>query len=772
MALEPLTHQIPILEKLKNDRKLGKTLIVIPSGAGKTHVAAFDSLNSGAKSILYVAHRKEILEQAADIFKSVHNLTNDELGFVNNRHKDFDKNFIFASNTALAKPHNLERIDRVFDYTIIDEFHHVSASTYQKILSTVNSKFVLGLTATPFRLDGRDILKDVDNNVSYNIDLEEGIDQDILVPFNYHGVHDNIDYSDIRWRGNKYSEGDLNRKLLIDQRDELIVQKYKEFIGTGKTTIGFCVSVTHCERMNLKFKNNGINSRYLTYLTPLHEREQIVKDFSDGKFDVLFVKDMFNEGLDFPHLRGIMFLRPTYSKTVFFQQLGRGLRTAKDKTHVVVLDFIGNYYKAFQHREWLKSFIRTSSIEPDLRPIYRYNTTVTFDSVLIDIFKIQQQKLINYNPTKEELINQYWNLKKLLNRYPTYQDLKATNAKKYGIVLSVSYYEKIWGSWRKFLDSLKIKKIPTRHELILNYYRLKMRLGRRPTIKDLVLGVNQYGHGWVDVLNAKEKNKINGKTEYSKNEYDQMFGSWSEFLKLIGEYDREISREDLLRNYYEMKEKLGRRPKYHEFDRKLSRYSSGAYEHKWRNYRDFLTDIGEIEKDCHPRLYFTKQDVMDNFNEVTKKLGRPPRREELWDKKLSKYSVFAIQHFWGTWGKFLEEMGIKLHQSVNESRHRIYTPSELKAMVKKLQSKLGKKEITFKDWTKEYGFHKKLDRMYGSFFKFQQAMGIYPQTRPCILCNQHFTPIQYREIMCRNHTRREYQNHKNKIARAWRERLG
>ncbi len=754
--ISPLNHQIPILQRLWDDRSKGKTLIIIPSGAGKTHIAAFDALNMKAKSILYIAHRREILEQSASIFKNVHNLQDDQIGFINKDDKDFDRDFIFASNTALYKPDTIKMIsDRLFDYMIIDEYHHVAAKTYQKILNKIAAKFVLGLTATPFRSDRKNIMKYVDNNISYNIDLEEGIIKKILVPFNYYGIYDDIDYSNIKWRGNNYSEGDLNRKLLIDQRDNLIIKKFNEHIGKGHTAIGFCVSVKHCERMDQKFRNSGIDSRHLTYKTPLEERRQIIIDFLNKRFDVLFVKDIFNEGLDFPRLEGLLFLRPTFSKTLFFQQLGRGLRHADGKTHVTVLDFIGNYHKAFLHQDWIYKITgKGEPREPDERPVFNCNINVNFDSVLIDIFKMQRRPELLKNPTKEALIKQYWEFKKILNRFPTYEDLRTKNSLKYGMIFSVSSYETLWGSWQKFLLDIQVIKKPTKQDLIENYYELKVRLGRRPTGRDMVLGVNQYGHGWVDVINAREKNRLSGRTRYSKNEYDNVFGSWQVFLKLIGDYDKEIPREELIRNYYNVKEKLGRRPKYKDFhNRNVSKYSSGPYEHKWGHFVDFLKDIGEVKKDCHPTMYYTKQDVLDNFAEVTKKLGRPPTREELWDKSLSKYSVFAIQYFWGTWGKFLQEMGLKIHQSVLEARNRKYTLPELKTMVKKLQEKLGRKRITNRDWSKEYGFMSKVVRMFGSWYKFQKEVGIYPKILNCVICHKPFTPTNYLHKICKAHSK-------------------
>jgi superfamily II DNA or RNA helicase len=432
-----LEHQIPILEQLAKDRKKGKTLVVLPSGAGKTHVSAFDSKQAKAKSVLYIAHRNEILVQAAGIFKDIHKLTDKQMGFLDQDSKDYDKNFLFATNHTLVKDKSMAKVlDRKWDYVVVDEFHHVPAATYQRILKNLRYKFLLGLTATPFRLDNKDIKQYVDDNISYWIDLEKGIKDGILVPFLYNGLYDNVDYSDIEWLGYKYHENDLNKKLLIDRRDNQIITEFRKFCG-DKRTIGFCVTIKHVERITKKFNDSGIPARFITANTPMFERRTIVEDFREGLFQVLFVRDVFNEGVDFPFVEALLFLRPTWSKTVFFQQIGRGLRKMPGKTAVIILDFIGNYHNAFKLSEWL-GFAEKSEVSlfhKPTKPVYKHNVAIVhFDKILVDLFEYQRRMSLPVTP--EALKEEYFRMKTILGRRPVSSDFTPKglikNLKKFG----------------------------------------------------------------------------------------------------------------------------------------------------------------------------------------------------------------------------------------------------------------------------------------------------------------------------------------------------
>lgn len=578
-----LDHQVPILEQLANDRGKGKTLVVIPSGAGKTHIAAFDTKACKAKNILYIAHRREILKQAARIFQEIHG--RGSTGFLDGESKDFDRPILFATNSTLARSENLEIISkRKWDYVIVDEFHHVAADTFSKILEKINTKFLLGLTATDYRLDKKDIMGFVDNNLSYKIDLETGIKKGILVPFHYNGLHDDVDYSDIIWQGNKYRESDLNKKLLIDKRDNQIVKEFLRLIGKGHQTIAFCLSIQHCQRMMERFKEEGISCRKIIHKTHLTERDISVRDFRDGKFDVLFVKDVFNEGVDFPNVEAILMLRPTWSKNVFYQQLGRGLRKAKGKTHVTVLDFIGNYNHAFDKSQWLE-FAEKSESEMEhkpIKPLYEHNIPyVHFTQRVVDIFEYQKQ--FSRGATAEELKAEYFRMKKLLGRQPTSNDFSPWNAThEFKINFRASQFQWRYNGWNGFLKKIGeplLKQdsitLPSKTELIEYFYSIARQTNKTPNSTD---------------FHSRNKN-----LKYNWIYYAKVFGSWSKFLKEIGE-PQKTDKKRLTELFFKVKKQLGRIPTRQELRKKEKTTfdrPNGLLEKHYSNYKNFLESLNE-----------------------------------------------------------------------------------------------------------------------------------------------------------------------------------
>lgn len=400
LKIRPHKIQRQALAALESARKISshaKALTVLPSGMGKTHLTAFDANKVGAKRILFIAHRLEIIEQAESIFASVYGINKGRwnTGIVSYKKKDYDCQMIFATVQTLSRPKVLEEIAKIqFDYVALDEYHHSAAKTYQRVLNALQTKLLHGFTATPFRQDNKDILGSVNNNLVYSMDLEAGIKSKQLVPFYYHGLYDNVDYSDIKWNGYKYKEKDLNKKLIIDKRDNQIIEEYKNSIHpTRRLTLMFCVSVKHAHRMAAKLESNGIVAKSLTYETPIPIRHQITSDFRTGKIDVLCVRDIFNEGVDFPECSAIMLLRPTMSRTVFYQQLGRGLRKAEGKKNVLIYDFVSNYKNAYRIKEWLGFAKQTTSKYVSIqKPEYHYNVpTVYFDKTVIEIFKVQNR---------------------------------------------------------------------------------------------------------------------------------------------------------------------------------------------------------------------------------------------------------------------------------------------------------------------------------------------------------------------------------------------
>lgn len=604
-GIKVLDHQIPILEKLAQDRVKGKTLVVVPSGGGKTWIAAFDSLAAGANNILYITHRREILKQALKIFKDVHAINGGTTGLLMQDEKDFDARILFATNATLSNKDNLDIVSqRQWDYVIIDEFHHVAAPTYNKILERIKGKFLLGLTATPYRYDKQDIMSYVDGNLSYNIDLEMGIRKGILAPFHYNALYDDIDYSDIIWQGNTYKKSDLDKKLLVDKRDTQIVKEFLRLIGKGHPTIAFCVNVKHCQRMVDKFIEYGVSCRKILGTTCLTDRDIRVRDFMDRKYDVLLVRDVFNEGVDLPHVEAVLSLRPTWSKNVFFQQIGRGLRKYPGKTHVTVLDFIGNYNHAFDKLDWLK-FAKESDGEMEhrgLKPEYEHDVPyVHFNQRVIDIFEVQKQFTVL--PTKMELKVEYFRMKSLLGHQPGAQDFNRHTAKhNHAIKYAVHRFYQAFGSWNKFLKEIgepillqRYGKIP-KDELIKQYYEEADRIKAIPS-------------------HSRFQKKNNPRIRYPAIAYQQTFGSWNAFLKEINEPENLIKKH-LTNGYFKLKKELRRIPTSQDIIVNHSRLIKEsdikahhlydmtpvpAYIKYFGSYKKFLESIGEISSNKYLR---------------------------------------------------------------------------------------------------------------------------------------------------------------------------
>lgn len=273
------------------------------------------------------------------------------MGFFMNSIKDNDKDIVFASVQSLGKGNYLSEdyFPRdYFDYIVIDEFHHAVCKNYQNIINYFKPKFMLGLTATPDRLDNKDVFSICDYNTVYEVTLKTAIDKGWLVPFRYYGIYDeSVNYDEIEFKNGKYNEKQLEEALSINKRAELILNHYKKY--KSSTALGFCTSKSHAEFMAKYFNENGILSCSVYSGDKgeySEERNTALRKLRNEEIKVIFSVDMFNEGLDVKNVDMVMFLRPTQSPTIFLQQLGRGLRKDKNKNYLNVLDFIGNYKKA------------------------------------------------------------------------------------------------------------------------------------------------------------------------------------------------------------------------------------------------------------------------------------------------------------------------------------------------------------------------------------------------------------------------------------------
>ena len=422
---EPRGAQIEALCALEDTRAEGaqKALIQAATGIGKTFLAAFDSKKY--EKVLFVAHREEILKQAAVSFQNVRNTK--DYGFFMGAEKCTDKPLIFASVASLGKPEYLNEkyfVPDYFDYVVIDEFHHAVNDQYRRIVEYFRPQFLLGLTATPERMDGKNIYEICDYNVPYEISLKDGINKGMLVPFHYYGIYDETDYTKLHIVKGKYAEEELNRTYIGNAyRHELIYKYYCKY-GSSQA-LGFCCSRKHAEEMAKEFGKRGIPSAAV-YSNADGEfsmdRAEAIEKLKNGEIKVIFSVDMFNEGVDIPSVDMVMFLRPTESPVVFLQQLGRGLRRNKGKEYLNVLDFIGNYEKAGRVRYLLTGRNKTGKETycPADKTDYPDDCFVDFDMRLIDLFAEMDKKQLTI---KEQIRNEYFRTKELLGKQPTRMDL-------------------------------------------------------------------------------------------------------------------------------------------------------------------------------------------------------------------------------------------------------------------------------------------------------------------------------------------------------------
>ena len=422
---EPRGAQIEALCALENTRAegAGRALVQAATGVGKTYLAAFDSKDY--ERVLFVAHREEILKQAAQSFKNVRN--SDDYGFFDGESKCTDKSMIFASVATLGRSEYLNNkyfASDYFNYIVIDEFHHAVNDQYQRIVNYFKPQFLLGLTATPERMDGRNIYEICDYNVPYEISLKEAINKGMLVPFHYYGIFDDTDYSKLHIVRGRYDEKELNETYIGNvHRYELIYKYYCKY--GSRQALGFCCSKEHAREMAREFSSRGIPSVAVFSDASgeyTEKRNVAIQKLKNGEIRAIFSVDMFNEGVDITSVDMVMFLRPTESPIVFLQQLGRGLRKCRGKEFLTVLDFIGNYEKAGRVRFLLEGKSDMYREGYHLSDTLRFpdDCMVDFDLKLIDLFAEMDRKHLKL---KDQVINEYFRVKDLLGKRPTRLDL-------------------------------------------------------------------------------------------------------------------------------------------------------------------------------------------------------------------------------------------------------------------------------------------------------------------------------------------------------------
>lgn len=357
LELRPWPYQAEILEALDVERRVHdrwRSLVVAPTGTGKTVVAALDYKRlleeRGAMRLLFVAHREQILVQAQRTFREA--LGDGSFGelFVGGKQPEHNKH-VFASIQTLTSVGTEAFEPDAFDMVIVDEFHHAEASTYRKWLDHLRPDVLLALTATPERADGLDIRRWTHGRTAFDMRLWHALDRGLLASFQYFGIADVADLADVRWSGGQYNASDLTNVYTADDaRAHQVAKEVQRLVAEPRAmrALAFCATVEHAEFMAAAFNKVGWPSVSLSAETPQKEREEHIRALRAGELTTIFTRDVFNEGVDIPEVDTILLLRPTESVTVYLQQIGRGLRRHAGKEVCTILDFVAQYRREYR----------------------------------------------------------------------------------------------------------------------------------------------------------------------------------------------------------------------------------------------------------------------------------------------------------------------------------------------------------------------------------------------------------------------------------------
>ena len=452
--IKPFHYQSEILEKLEVERSVhnrNRNLIVAATGTGKTVISAFDYKNFRNKNtsskLLFVAHRKEILQQAMATFRGVLKENNFGDLWVDGIEPNSNEYLFVSVQTLNNRLKNLKLSPNYFDFIILDEAHHGAASSYRTFLNYFQPKVLLGLTATPERMDNENILEDFCNRIAAEIRLSEALNKKLLSPFQYFGITDSIDLTSVKWEKGKYVASELtNLYTKNEERIGEIIQaldKYTHDINDVRA-IGFCVTIEHATFMAEKFNLAGLKAESLTSKNS-SERDRIRELFRKKEFNYLFVVDIFNEGVDIPEIDTVLFLRPTESLTVFLQQLGRGLRLSEGKDCLTVLDFVGNSRPEYNFESKFRGLIgkTTTSVQKEIEDDFPH---LPLGCSIVLEKKMKQTILENIKKATSLNVNQLIN--KIINfQHQTNLPLTLNNFMEFNHISIETIYKK--DSWSR-----------------------------------------------------------------------------------------------------------------------------------------------------------------------------------------------------------------------------------------------------------------------------------------------------------------------------------
>ncbi|MCH3962514.1 MAG: DUF3427 domain-containing protein [Solobacterium sp.] len=554
--IKPNFMQRKALKELNRYRAMGtsKALIVAAAGSGKTYLAAFDALNFDAKHLLYIVHEESILKKAKETFETVFG-GSVSYGIYTGHQKESDADFLFATNLTMCN--SLDLFDRdEFDYIIIDECHHAAASTYQKILSYFTPEFLLGLTATPERMDNQDVFALFDENIPFELRLKDAIINDLIVPFHYYGIRDAL----IDYGLSPKEERRAAAELSTEEHCSFLHDQIEKHRPAGKLkALAFCRTVTHARQMS-EAMSVYYHTAYLTGKNDIGERIRAYNDLQndDSDLEILFTIDILNEGVDIPGVNMVLFLRPTDSSTVFIQQLGRGLRKYEGKKYVTVLDFIGNsYQRSVQIAYALSTLSDQFVVEKKLMSSLVRDDFSALGlqdyGVEIHIDDLSKEEIINYIQQENFnsirfLTKDYFNFKKYINAesYPTHMDyLNNDCAPDLMRFLSAKCNGRKNNSYYSFLKGIKENNLPIFSEqqvLFLNTLSSYLPLARPHEYK--IIQCILHGTVQRDAIEHALSDEIVG---YQKLQFDHALNNLTKeknkpgVVKLINEADGLLS---------------------------------------------------------------------------------------------------------------------------------------------------------------------------------------------------------------------------------------